>query len=242
MATLLSICQDVAYEIGFNKPTAIIGGTSEDARKLTRLANKTGTYLMKTYPWQVLVNSQTFTAVSGSEQSSALPSDFDRFLPETFWDQTNNILHAGPITPSRYRYLQAVGNSQSTRLFYRAGGSIYMIPDMTGGESMAFEYVSKNWCQDSGATGQSAWAADDDTPVIDAELITLCMVMFYLRSRGLPSDAAKLAFDEHMGLLLEHERASFDVAPAGDIFRSNRIGGRRHFGGEPPNGTSGGLF
>ncbi len=235
--SLLTICQDVATDIGFNRPTAIAGSTSTDALKLMRLVNKVGKKLMRKFDWHELSREQTFTALTGSEQTSILPDDFDRFIPETFWDRTNDQLVTGPITPQEWQGLKAISYTDIEKKFYRRRSTIYAIPDFTGGESLAFEYVSKNWCESSSGTGQAAMSADDDVSLFNEELVTLAAIFEYLSSAGLPNGKAQMDFKEAYDFEVKNNRPDGGVVPAGDIF-----GGGRHYTGTPPSSGSGGIY
>lgn len=225
--TLLTIAKDVADEVNVSRPSSVIGSDQEEARKILRYANKCGTHLMRKFPWQALRAEQTFTGVAGSEQASILPSDFDRFVPETFWDRTNKVLCVGPIGAVEWQSLKASDFSGLTRFTWR-GDAVLMIPDLNGGEALAFEYISKNWCQSSSGTGQAAWAADDDVGVLDEELLTLGTVYEFLAGEDLPWEKAWNDYKAALDRLTDNEMANANIMSAGDIF-----GRGRHFSGAP---------
>lgn len=228
--TLLTIVQNAADETQGPRPGSVAGNADPAAQTYLRLLNSAGTHLMKTVAWQTLRKEQTFTAVAGSEQTGALPNDFDRFVPETFWDRTNRVLVSGPQTPTRWQAMQAGGyNDHYPRFIYR-GGSVFVSPDASGGESMAFEYVSNQWCQDSGSTGQTAFAADTDTGILDEELLTLALIYRYTVSEGMETAmVARENFERHLNTLIKNDQPKARIMVAADIF-----GGGRHFTGEPP--------
>jgi hypothetical protein len=231
--TLLSICTDAADEIGITQPSSVVGNTAPDSQKLLRYANKVGRRLMKTVPWQIARKEQTFTALGQSEQTSILPSDFDRFIPETFWDRTNLFLVSGPITSVEWQGFVAGSYSDtSNRKFIYRGGSVFILPAPAGGETLAFEYVSKNWCQSSGAVAQTAWAADTDTGILDEELMTYALIYEYLLSEGLPFEAAAGQYKRYFDILIDSDQPTAGVMVSADIF-----GGGRHFTGVPSVNT-----
>lgn len=231
--TLLTICQGIADEVNALRPDTIIGNTDPDAQKLLRIANKVGTRLMKAFPWQDLRKEQTFTGIAGAEQTGIIPSDFDRFVPETFWNRSSSRLISGPISPVEWQGLKAISYSGYENKFIYRGGSVFIVPDLAGGESLAFEYVSDQWCQSSGGTGQTAWAADTDVGVIDEELMTLGGIYQFLVSESLPVGSAANDYMEMFDRLAENDQPSSRVASVGDIF-----GNARHFTGTPPVNTS----
>jgi len=227
--TLLSICKDAAYEVQIAAPATIVGNTSTDALRFFRYANKVGIDLMKRFTWQDLRTEKTFTALGQSEQTSILPSDFDRFVPETFWDRTNQILVSGPVPPVRWNGLKASSYDGAARRFIYRGDSIFVIPVFDGGESLAFEYVSKNWAQSSGGTPQEKFQADTDVSVINEELITLGVVYRWLLSEDQPYQEVKREFEDKAWEYYKTDQSAPEVLVAGDIFARNS----RHFTGEP---------
>jgi hypothetical protein len=227
--TLLTIGQAVADEVSDIRPQTIAGNTDPDVQKLLRFINKVGNKLMKKSVWQDLRKEQTFTAIAGAEQTSILPSDFDRFITDTFWDRTNNALITGPVSAVEWQTRQAVGSGAGKRFIYR-GGSVFISPDMDGGEALAFEYVSNQWCASSGGTGQTAFAADTDVGVLDEELLTYAAIYEYLAAEGLPSADALRQLLDYVKTLSGNDQPRSGLLSAGDIF------GGRHFTGSPGSG------
>ena len=96
--TLLTICQDIADEVSVFRPTAVIGSSDSGILKLRRAATKAGYALMRNAAWLDLRKERTFTAIAGETQTGILPADFNRFVPETFWDRTNIQFVVGPVS------------------------------------------------------------------------------------------------------------------------------------------------
>lgn len=242
--TLKTIIQNVGYETKLlsSVPSTIVGNSNPDVQALLRLANKAGLALMKkpSRGLQALRSEQTFTADSTEELTSALPADFDRFVPETFWDRTNGRRLLGPIDPVKWQNLKAAPYSNTSRpQFCYRGGSVFVIPTFAGTETLAFEYVSKNWCQSSGGTGQTAWAADTDTGVIDEELITRLVTFDYLEGEGQPSGKAGADFLDYYNWTVRNEQAGMPLMAAGDIFAGTASNA---FTGVPSSTTDSALF
>lgn len=187
MATLLSICQNAIQDIGDTAvPATIAGNTNPTAIQLLALANRGGKALTLKHDWDELIYEHTFTTTDGTA-GYALPSDFRKFAFLTYWDRTNLRNVFGPITPREWQYLTSSGVSTAAvdRAFrvMRGEFKIFPTPDVTG-DTIAFEYYSKNWCESSGGTGQDAFAADADVPRLDEELLTLDIRWRYLASKG----------------------------------------------------------
>jgi len=230
--TLLSMVEAAADEIGTgNRPTSVIANTAPDVQKYLRLLHKVGNRLRVVFAWQALTEERTFTATSGELQTSALPTDFDRFVKETFWDRTNVNLVSGPVGATEWQGMKATnyGDTANRKVRHR-GNALHILPAMSGGESMAFEYVSKNWIDTNqdGVGDTSVFEADDDTTLLDEELLTLGLIFEFLETEGLPANKAAVEYEQRFNQLVRNDQPNAKVLVAGDIF-----GGGRHFSGAP---------
>ena len=183
--SLLTLIQNACYRIGITAPSAVIGSSDQQVKELLEVAQEEGVQLMKRGTWQALRTQKTFTAVAQETQTSAVPSDYDRFINETFWNRTRKIPFFGPVTPQQWQTLIAWSSSPVTNTFTFRGNNILITPNPTAGDTMAYEYISKNFCQSSGGTGQAAWAADTDTGVLPERLMELGVVYRYKQKKGL---------------------------------------------------------
>jgi hypothetical protein len=226
--TLLTIAKAVADEVGVARPSSVISNPQPHVQKILRACDKVGTQLMKKVAWQILQKEQTFTSVATEVQTGILPSDFDRIVPETFWNRTDYLLISEAQTPVEWQGLKASNYAGQPKYRLR-GGYLYILPTMSAGKSLAFEYVSENWCASSGGTGQSAWAADTDVGVLDEELLTRAATLVYLTTELLPFGPAEQSFNEYFGMLLENDQPDAGVMVAADIFGT----ATRHFSGTP---------
>lgn len=231
--SLLTIAQDASDEIGISRPATAFANTSPEVQKLVRLSNKVGYRLMRLVPWQILRKEHTFTSLAAETQIAditATLTDFDRIIPETFWNRTDILLQSGVTGPTEWQGFKANAytNTQVPKYIIR-GNALLITPTLTSGKSMAFEYVSQNWCQSSGGTGQAKWAADTDTGVLNEELLTLGLIYAFLDAEGLPAGSALAHFEEAFQTLVENDQPASGVMVAGDIWA-----GGRHFDGAPP--------
>ena len=184
--SLLTVVQDACDRIGLPRPSVVIGSSDTQVRQLLGLAQQEGKELARRGPWQELVTETTFTATATTTQTGAIPSDFDRMLEGTFWNRSQDRRVVGPLTPQKWQMLQTGLYSLVWDAFRIRGTEILMSPEPTAGDTLAYEYVSKNWLTDaSGSTPRHAWLADDDVALLDEELITLGLVWRFKKAKGL---------------------------------------------------------
>jgi hypothetical protein len=194
--SVLTIIQDVCDRLSLTRPSAVVTSTDTNVRQLFALL-KEGTEELSKFGgqdggagWQSLVNEQTFVTVADFEQSSAVPEDFRRFIPNTFWNRTSERPVTGPMTPQQWQAQRARGALSQLYLGFRqrdgsfllsAGGST--VP--TAGETIAYEYVSSYWAQSSAGQPKATFTSDDDTSYLDEALLKLDLKWRWKHAKGL---------------------------------------------------------
>jgi hypothetical protein len=184
--SLLTICQGAASSLSLPEITAVVGATDATASLLFTLAKREGRELMRRHDWQNLVVAHTWTTTATVPQSSALPSDYDRLVPDVeIWDRTNNSRLSGPTPSNNWQQLQS-GISGGVTGWWRIIGNVLQVyPAPDAGLTFALDYVSKNYCESSGGTDRSDWAADADVGRIPEHLIELGVTWRWLRAKGM---------------------------------------------------------
>lgn len=184
--SLLTIVQGACARLSLPVPTGVVTSTSDvTAQQMWRLANEEGRELSRRAAWKALLREQTFTTVATAAQTSALASDLDWIVPDTMWNRTSDRKVFGPVSPQDWQRLQAIPVGSIDLAYRIRATSLLMTPTPTAGETVAYEYVTNKWCQTSGGTAQTDWAADTDTALLDEELHTLGLVWRFKRAKGL---------------------------------------------------------
>jgi hypothetical protein len=217
MATLLTICQDAASQLGLRQPSAVVGSNDLTSQIMLRLANQAGKELARYHDWNALTVEHTFTTIAAVVQTSGLPSDYDRMLynPE-IWNRTLALRYAGP-TPQRVWQRLQIGVAAGVAGYWRLkGGALNIHPAPTAGQTVAFEYITKNWCESSDGDGQALFMADTDVPLIPEDLFALEIVWRFRASRGFAAYAEDLKTCE-----IEKEKAASRDRGSGKIRPNN---------------------
>lgn len=183
--TLLTVIQNSCDRLGITRPTVAYASTDQQILQLVGLAQQEGKELSKRHPWQALTKEKTFTTTAAETQTSAIPSDFDRFVDETMYNRSQTRGIAGPLSPQEWQFNKSVVASTIIQAFRQRGNSILITPTPTAGETVAYEYISANWCQSNAAVERSAWAADADTGIVSEELMTLGVIWRWQKAKGL---------------------------------------------------------
>ena len=184
--SFLTLIQNSAKELGLASPSSAYASTDQQVIQLVALAQREGTELMQDFDWQVLTTEKTFTSVALADQTTAtaIPTDFDRFVPETFFNRTRKRPVFGPISAQDWQFTQAVVATTLVESFRQRGNAILITPVPEAGDTYAYEYISKNFCESSGGTDQAAWAADTDVGILPEALMTMGVIWRFLKAKG----------------------------------------------------------
>jgi hypothetical protein len=181
--SLLSIVQDAARRLGLTPPSSVISSPDENAKILLGMAQEEGKSLYDRHTWQAIQTEHTFSTADGTA-SYALPSGFDAIIKDTVYNRTSRRRMQGDLSPSQWQETQASLVTMVNPAFRIRNSLFYISPTPTAVETVAYEYVSKFWCQSAGGTGQAAWAADTDTGILDEELTTLGIIWRFKSKKG----------------------------------------------------------
>jgi len=186
MATLLQIVQDAARDVGQPVPSLVASSNEETPRRMLRLLNKAGQQLIKDHDWSVLMDVETFTPTATQIQSSHPPADFDRFTSQTpMWDINNKRPMVGPLSIDKWLRVVVESTQQIDKFWAYINSQVNILPVPATTDSFVYSYQSKNWVLSSAAAPKAAFTADDDTPRLSAELLTLELVWRWKQSIGL---------------------------------------------------------
>lgn len=222
--TLLAIVQDVCGRLSLPQPSAVVGSTDKQVIQLFELANEEGQELAARHPWQSLTREATFATVNAPGQAGALPADFDRFAPNSFFNRSTRRPMTGPVTPKEWQWIQAQPVYSSAYLAFRERtGQFLIAPTPAAGQTIAYEYVSTNWAQSSGGTAQPAFLADSDTALLSEELIRLGLRWRFLRAKGLDYAEELAGYERRLEQAMARDGGSTALTLSPQPIDPNRI-------------------
>lgn len=185
--TILSMAQAAARRLNLSSPSAVIGNTNKEIIQLLNLANEEGIDLAQRHRWQRLLNESTFSSVATESQGAITTlagASFGWICNDTVWNRTRNR-RMFPVDDVQWQNMKSSSITGPDEYFRIRGNLFIVLPTMTASQTVAFEWVSKNWCQSSGGTGQSVWTADTDTGILDENLMTQGIIWRFKKYKGL---------------------------------------------------------
>ena len=81
--------------------------------------------------------------------------------------------------------MKSTGITGPVEYFRVRGDELIVTPIPTADETLAFEWVSFNWCEDNAGTGQDEWGADDDVSRLPAKLFKAGLLWRWKQAQGL---------------------------------------------------------
>ena len=161
--TILSMVENVTQELGLPVPAAVVGSSDNQVKQMLKVAERVGDQAVSRYQWPQLIKRHTFT-LTASDETYALPADFDRFIGTTGWDQTNQFPLIGPIQPQEFewRTYGIGGTTPRVRFTVRGNGlqRLYLYPTPESADTYSYLYISKNWILPVEWTASTAFTAN----------------------------------------------------------------------------------
>jgi hypothetical protein len=218
--SLLTISTKVLRGIsGFNIPSTFYGNANPTASTIVALANESGQDLEAMERWTQLVTEGTITTVNGTA-TYAKPTDFRAFATMSQWDRTNQWRLTGPTPPIVWQWLKSgiTIASVNNRWFAIRGAYIVIHPTPdTDGDTIAYDYYSKNWItKQSDSTSVAEWSHDNDTAKLDENLIAADVKWRFLQAKGFPWEAEYKRFEslKEAALADNYGAAAIDLGAA----------------------------
>ena len=184
--SLLTIVQNTCRLTGLRVPTTVVDSTDTQVQQLYALANEALVDLGKSFSWETLTREQTFVTVASETQTGALPSDFDYELNNTIYNRTTRLTLIGPITPQLWQAIKAQPQLNRVYLCWRQrDNAVLMTPAPEAGETIAYEYITNNFAEDSDGNPIPQFAADSDTTPLSERLVQLSLRWRFLSAKNL---------------------------------------------------------
>lgn len=186
--SLLTIVQGFCQRTNLPVPSTVMGNSNGLVVQMRALLEEEGQELSQRGLWEALVREATHTTLAASDQGTIISiatNGFRSVLHETMWDRTDR-LPVPLINSSAWQRLQATA-AVTPRYRYRLrGGKLLLTPTPPAGNTLAFEYLSKNWILGvDGTTYKELFTLDTDTLLLPEELLRLGLRWRWKKEKGL---------------------------------------------------------
>lgn len=185
--SVLQIVQTACRRIGILAPNAAVTSSDQQIIQLVALCEEEGQEQADRYAWEALQVEATFTTVAAQVQTTiaAITSGFNYIVNDTIWNRTLRRPVYGPSTEQDWQQKKALQLNGPFNSFRIIAGAINFYPNPSGGQTCAFEYISRNWISTSVGGTSSIWTNDADTPKLDDALMVQGLIWRWKQAKGL---------------------------------------------------------
>lgn len=184
--SLLTIIKTSCRALSLPVPEEVVTSTDVVTQQLYYLANEEGNELSTSHDWQTLTRQHEFVTTATETQAAAVPDDWQRFLPNSFWDRTKMRPLVGPITPQQWQAMKAYPAAQTYYISFRERDNEFLcFPTPNAGDQIDYEYVSKNWARSATDVPLPQFQADTDETYLSERIFVLGIRWRFLKSKGI---------------------------------------------------------
>lgn len=194
--SLLTIVTKFVQRTALPAAATVVGNTDPQVKQILTILEEECIELAARHPWRALVNECTFTTLATEVQGTFLnlgtgtaANNLRYILNNVMWNRTLGIKVWGPVDPQDWQALKAmIGSGPYSQ--YRIRGSIsaqahlLFNPAPAAGDTIAFEYMTNNWCL-NGSVPTAVFVADTDTLLLDESLVSAGLKWRWKKEKGL---------------------------------------------------------
>lgn len=160
-----NIVKRVLGSLSLPVPTEVSSATDATSKQMWTLLTECGQDLLR-HNWQILTRTQSITTTAETEY--ALPTDFERYIDETGWNNTGRLPLIGPLSSQQWRLLQArqLGGTTIRLQYVIEGDLIKLYQAPTPAQTLTLEYISRGWVRDANDPDEYK-----DHPESDADIV-----------------------------------------------------------------------
>jgi len=218
--SLLQIVQTAAREISVPIPQNVLSNTNGNVQKLYSYVVAICDELLADFDWQMLQKRYTLTTTNGVD-NYAFPTDFDRAISGTVFDQNNRWAMNGSLTPIQWEWSKVSQLSTSPFERYRVFQDKFWLFPVPGATpfTLVYEYISNAYVVD-GSSGlqKGLFEADSDICMFDFRTVVYGVIWKYKASVGQDTTDAVSNFNR------SYELAKGSDMPTQRLFMGNTRG------------------
>lgn len=135
--------------------------------------------------------SATATSLIFARDTYTIPSDFDHYIPHTWWDRTNHWMLVGPQSPQFDQWQRSGIVTTGPRLRWRQIGvrpTVFRLwPPPTSAstpDALVFEYVNDGWVMHIDGTFGNKFTADTDIALLNDQMFILGVKWRFWQIKG----------------------------------------------------------
>lgn len=191
--TVLDIGYKLSDDVGLPRYTNLVGNQEQNARRiLTSIKDGLQIDAFTDVDWEMLRQPASISVLGAGVTTYTIPTDFDRLINDTIWDETNYDKVRGPVDLREWQeFNKGFAQLAGLELVCRIQGEqttntkvMTFYPD-TSAATVSFWYISNKCVISSGSALKAEITADDDEFLIPAKVVRAAAKWRLLRSLGM---------------------------------------------------------
>lgn len=158
------------------------------------------------------------TTLTFARDTYTIPSDFDHYIPHTWWDRTNHWMLMGPQSPQFDQWQRSGIVTTGPRKRWRQIGhrpTVFRLwPPPTAQsvpEALVFEYVNDGWVAAADGTFKKRFTLDTDTSLLDDDALILGCKWRMWQIKGFSYGAMQQEYIDYVNRLKARDGGSPDL-------------------------------
>lgn len=187
--TLLTAVNGAQRKLSLAVTSSVVADGQETQNLLLQLANEEAEEVLQRdeYDFPLLRRTQSFTASLASLQGApGKPTNFQRAIPETFWNATKDRKIYGPLRDEEWAIANgnAVTSATWQSAMFRYDG-LHLFPVPAAADTITYDYIINTPVQATGGGAyKTAFTADTDEYLLGDRILRLGIVWRYKADKG----------------------------------------------------------
>lgn len=193
---ILQIVQAATLSIDVDRPQVLFTSTDRTALELIDTVNTAALQILDEYDWQRLIRTATITG-DGVLTAFPLPDDYSRMVKDASLVGPNWRFYPAQQMQDFNHWLELMDYPVATweQRWMVFGGNLNIMPIMPLNTPLSYGYISTSIV---GGPDFSTFTTDDDTFVLDDELLRLGIIWNWKKSKGYDFSAELAQYQQRM--------------------------------------------
>jgi hypothetical protein len=184
------LVQEACGILGQPVPNSIQGSSDAGVRQMLGLLNNEGRELAPRYEWEGLIQEANFLTVNTEDQGAlstiiGAANNYRYVLSDTLYNRTTSQPITGPKSSMEWQLMKTFGITGPFTEYRIRGGHLLLLSAPAAGNSVYFEYVTRNWASTAdGVTGKRAVTLDTDILRLDDEIMLKGVEWRWRKAKG----------------------------------------------------------
>jgi hypothetical protein len=196
--TINDLVISVMRSLGLTPPISVIGSSDKTATQLVALSKDVGQSLLTEHDWQIMGGDFQITTNGGT--TYALPTDFDKFIPDAAWNYTTDNPALGSLSEFEWQPIKARNLGGTTfAMLFRVSGDEVEFHEATTGQQIILPYQTRGWVRAANGTRRDAPQQNDDVVLYDPALFRAALRLAWLEAKEFNTTRAERTYRTALG-------------------------------------------